>query len=471
MSGAKIRLGTKLTYGIGGSAEGIQTTATTFFLLFYYTQVLGLSGALTGLALMIALFSDAITDPLVGTLSDHLRHRWGRRHPFMYASGLPLAASFVLLFSPPDGLAQIGLFTWLTTFAVLTRAAVTLFIVPHYALGAELTEDYRERNSVVAYRGFLNFIGASVIIVGAFAAFFTPTPEYDNGQLNPNAYFGFGLMCAALMVVAIYLAALGTHRLIPTLPQPHATQRFGVREFGQDLLQALANQSFRALFLSLALFVIGRSTADALMLHMGTYFWKLSSTDVQYLPLCALGGVPIGIPVWVLIGRYIDKRPMFILAVALFTVMSTAPPVAKISGLYPAAESPLYLGILVVTGLLSGIAGAGIVVAVGSMVADIADEHELSTDRRQEGIFFGALAFTLKAAGGLGSWMAGTTLALIDFPQTAEPAAVATGKINALGTIYGPGAALLAIISLWVITRYRIDAVRHAEIRTALEHR
>ena len=85
----KLGLTTKLWYGLGQGAEGIKNAAFTVLLFFFYSQVLGLSGVLTGTALFIALAFDAVTDPLTGSISDSLKHRWGRRHPFMYASGTP----------------------------------------------------------------------------------------------------------------------------------------------------------------------------------------------------------------------------------------------------------------------------------------------------------------------------------------------------------------------------------------------
>ena len=120
-------------YGLGQLAEGLKNEGYTVFLLFYYTSVVGLSGALTGQAILIALLFDAVTDPLIGSVSDRLRTRWGRRHPLMFASALPLPVFFFLTFAPPAGLSELGLFAWLATFAVLTRAAMTLFHVPHLA--------------------------------------------------------------------------------------------------------------------------------------------------------------------------------------------------------------------------------------------------------------------------------------------------------------------------------------------------
>jgi GPH family glycoside/pentoside/hexuronide:cation symporter len=135
----------RIAFGIGQLPEGIKSAAFGFFLLFYYNQVLGLSGTLSGIAIFLALIVDAISDPMVGALSDSTRSRWGRRHPYMYAAAIPFAASFYFLFAPPAGLTEMGLFWWLTIFSIATRTFMTFYSVPHMSLGAELTSDYDER--------------------------------------------------------------------------------------------------------------------------------------------------------------------------------------------------------------------------------------------------------------------------------------------------------------------------------------
>ena len=151
MADRKIAFSTKLNFGVGQVAEGLKNSAFGILVLFYYNQVLGVPGTLCGLALGIALIFDAVTDPLAGSLSDNWKSRLGRRHPFMYASAIPLALAFFGLFSPPE-LGSFGLFLWLLVFSILTRAAMTLYHVPHIALGAELTENFEERTTIVAYR-------------------------------------------------------------------------------------------------------------------------------------------------------------------------------------------------------------------------------------------------------------------------------------------------------------------------------
>jgi len=131
----KLSLPVMGAFGIGQVAEGVKGVAFSTFLLFYYQQVLGVSGTLTGLALAIALVFDAVTDPIAGSVSDKIRTRWGRRHPFILISAVPLGLAFLGLFNPPDGLSEIALFVWLVCFATLVRGALTFYHVPHLALG------------------------------------------------------------------------------------------------------------------------------------------------------------------------------------------------------------------------------------------------------------------------------------------------------------------------------------------------
>ena len=112
-----MRTALKLGYGIGQTSSGVKNAVFSIFLFFYFNQVLGLSGSLAGMASLLALIVDAITDPMVGQLSDRCKSRWGRRHPFMLAGAIPFGFFFYLLFVPPAGLDQYGLFAWMLGFA------------------------------------------------------------------------------------------------------------------------------------------------------------------------------------------------------------------------------------------------------------------------------------------------------------------------------------------------------------------
>ena len=96
----KLPFGTKVYWGFGQIGEGVKNAAFNSYLLFYYNQILGVSATLTALALAIAVFFDAISDPIAGSVSDKFQSRWGRRHPFMFASAAPLGITLFLLFYP-----------------------------------------------------------------------------------------------------------------------------------------------------------------------------------------------------------------------------------------------------------------------------------------------------------------------------------------------------------------------------------
>jgi len=469
VSAPKLSLTTKTAYGVGQVAEGVKNAAFNIFLFFYFNQVLGLSGSLAGLALLLALVVDAFTDPLTGSISDSFHHRWGRRHPFMYISALPMAIAFALVFSPPATLGQIGLFVWLTVFGILVRFAMTLFFVPHMALGAELSQDYQERTTIVAFRTAFGLSGAVLLVAVAWSVFFTPSASYPNGQLNPGAYPAFGAFFSAVIVATILLSAGGTHSRIAYLPPaPRNPEPFGWTRLRREFTETLANRSFRALFIGVVVLFVTRGVQEALGLHMATYFWQLSTGQIQTMQLAsALGFLP-GIPFWTLVSRRLDKKPTFLISVTLFSILTLLPPLAFLTGHFPAEETPAYFGTLVGVAIGAAFAAAGGLVTSGSMMADIADEHELKTGKRQEGIFFGALTLAGKSASGLGHGVAGLAIDLIAFPHKAVPGEVASEKLAALGILYGPGIAFLAVIAVAFMAGYALNNERHAAIMARL---
>jgi GPH family glycoside/pentoside/hexuronide:cation symporter len=149
-----ISFNSRLLYSSGIISHGLKEAAMGVFVLFYYKQVLGLSGTLTGLAIAISIIWDGISDPMIGAWSDLLRSRIGRRHPLMIAAVIPMAAGFIMLYGPPDNVLndQMQLFTWLLISILLVRTALTFFMVPYLALGAEIIDDYHERSQLAGMR-------------------------------------------------------------------------------------------------------------------------------------------------------------------------------------------------------------------------------------------------------------------------------------------------------------------------------
>jgi Na+/melibiose symporter-like transporter len=463
---------TKFSYGIGQLAEGLKNSALSTFVLFYYNQVLGLSGTLAGTAIFIAFIFDAVTDPLAGSISDNWRSRWGRRHPFMYASAIPLGIAFFLLFSPPDGLSEWSLFLWLTVTVVLTRAAMTLYHVPHIALGAELSDDYDERTQIVSYRYFLGFAGYLVAYYLGFGVFFSDSVEFPRGQFNVDAYAPYALVLAFTMAATVLWSAWGTHNRIPYLPVAQADAqaikltiaKVFTRMFG-EIMGALRNRSFAWLFAGTMIIFVMVGVDGALNLYLFEFFWELSSAQKLNVLLVYPVGIMAGTfiaPVW---HRHFNKRSGVVFGGVYWALCQIVPILLRFIGAFPEnGTEPLVITLMAVK-LTQGIAAAQFLVSFNSMVADIADEHELATGKRQEGIFFAAVSFANKTTVGLGSLIGGVGLDLIDWPTQVQHAAdIPAEKLGQLGLLYGPLLAGFAVVSVLCVLQNKSTREGHQQV-------
>lgn len=470
-----LRLYTRLFFGVGQVAEGLKNFSISYFALFYYNHVLGLSGSLTGLALAIALVVDAITDPMMGSVSDNFRSRWGRRHPFMVGGALPLALAFFALFAPPAGMSDGENFAWLLTFTILTRLMMTVYHVPHIALGAELSANYEERTRLVATRQICGYLGVFVIAGVGLGYFFA---DERGGRLNADAYVPFAGVMSTLMVVTILLSAWFTRDQIPFLPISRPTEG-GRSPSGARMLSetasALSNRSFRPLFVGVLLIFVLVGTEGALSLYIYEYFWELDSNDMMVLLIAYPSGLIAGAALTSRLHRLWDKGPTMIFGTVGWSVFQLLPVFLRLLGWFPENGTTALIASLAGIRLVQGIVVQQSLSSFSSMMGDITDEHQLETGRRQEGVFFGVVAFSGKAASGAGSLIAGIALDLIHWPAglagQGDAAVVPAETIRNLGIVYGPAVAVFAILAPLAYRGYGLNRERHQAILAELAAR
>lgn len=467
----RVPLSIKLLYGIGSVAEGTKTAAFNVFLLFYYNQVLGVPGTLSGAAIFLALCVDAITDPLVGSISDGLHSRWGRRHPFMYFAALPMAVCFVLLFNPPVGLGPVGLFVWLASFAVGVRVFMTFYAIPSDSMVPEITTDYDERTSMVSFRYLLGWMGGLMTAQLGYLYFFAPSPSFADGRFDPQAYGRFACAGAVMIFAAILTCALGTHRLIPTLRAPSERTHASWARLRGEVRSVLRNHSYRMLVLGALCSAVAAGFNDVIGLYMNTYFWGFSTAQIAVLVYAlAIAVILAFVLARPLTARFEKRRAALGLAMA-GVVIGPLPVSLRFIGLMPENGDPWLLTIMFVHALCMVTITVTIGITVASMIADIVDEHELDTGKRQEGMFVAAIAFVGKSTSGLGGFFAGVGLDAIDFPRGAAPGAVPAHKLFELGLVVAPILLVLYLLSLICLSRYRITRQQHLSTLAALARR
>jgi len=431
----------KSVYGSGALLDGMANGALGF-LFFYMTAVRGLSGALAGLSMVIALIIDSVADPLIGSLSDGTTSRFGRRHPWMLLSALPLGLSVGLLFSAPASLDQAALFVWLTLSAIAVRISLSLFTIPHAALAAELSDGYVERSNVVAYR--IAFGALAGVLAPALALIvFMPTTA---DLLHAGGYMPFAWSCAVVGFVSGVVCTIGTRGTLARLHVAEKKTDHPLLAFLRELGDILRHRHFVILFAGSLIYFASQGVAGQLGLHNAKFFWKFSNQTLQFLTTVGAVGSIAGFPVSAWLQRHFDKHILLVWTLVITCLASAVTPLLRLADILPAAGPGLLVPITVLR-FLDGAAQVLIGITYYSMTADTADEHEYLFGARREGLFFAGLAFSSKAATAIGSFIAGQALDLIHFPGAIAAQGPALHipyrTIVELALIAGPGSALM----------------------------
>lgn len=472
---AQISFGAKLAYGIGSVPYAAKDAAFANFVLFYYTQVLGLSGSLTGLAIFLSVLWDAISDPMVGAWSDRLKTRWGRRHPAMLIGAVPLATSFVMIFSPPDFVlnTQGALFGWLLLCVLMMRTFLTVFYIPHKAMGAEISDDYLERSSIVNFRTNLAWIFGVTLPAVALFVLFGDVGETDGRLVSAN-YQWYGWASFSLVIFASVICIIGSWKFIPRLisiAQRNVEESPGLIGMVRDTVATLKNANFRRIFIleiavGGALGVIG-----ALQMITWTYFWELSSGDIALLLLASLVAVACVFPSMSWLGKHWEKQTLLRFAVMglFFNSLWFIP--GRLLGVLPENGTTLLFTFIFINAALT--TGLTIIrtVSLYSILADIADEHELATGRRQEGVFFAASTFALKFVMGFGYMIGGPLLDFVGLQGGVAPGEASESALFGIGMVVGPMVSVILLVPWWMATRIDVSKDKLREVQAALQER
>jgi GPH family glycoside/pentoside/hexuronide:cation symporter len=424
----------RLAYSLGNVGETLLSRSFELFVLFYYTQVLGLSGTLAGIAILLAMIADAVTDPLVGALSDGLKSRWGRRHTLMFLSALPSALFFVALFYPPAGLPAAGLVAWLAFTAIGLRVSVTFFHIPWSTQIAELSDDPRERVTLAVLRNIFAAVASFVLIAVAFDLFFVSTEEYPRGQENPANYASFALSIGAALLLVILLSAAGTYRRIraregSVAPGP----RFRLSALWpawQEMIFRFKN--FRCLFLGSLFILTAFSMYNSMALYLGSYFWDLSGDQIKTWQFAVI----LGAAVTLIIGKpVVDRLPhplLFAGGIGFSVVLFALPILLRLSGMV-AVGSDVVMPLLQVSNGLAGVS-LGVVMIVSAVIAsETSDDYQSRTGVNATALLFGFVFLAMKTASGFGKLLAGLIIDVIALPTAENADLITASQLDGLG--------------------------------------
>ncbi|MCH8256544.1 MAG: MFS transporter [Proteobacteria bacterium] len=444
-------------YGFGSIAYGVKDNGFSYFLLFYYNQVLGLPGVYAGTAILIAMVFDAVSDPLVGVWSDNTHSRWGRRHPFMYASALPVAFVYFFLWNPPE-LSDFYLFIYLTVAAILIRFFITLYEIPSTSMVAELTDDYDERTRLLSFRYMMGWYGGLTMALLMWGVFMVM-----HGEKSETTYRLYGAVGAVAMLVSILGSSIGLHKYIPYLKAPPERDSYAIGSILRDIKVTVSNRNFGALFFAGLFAAIAGGVSTNFNAYINLHFWEFTPEQVRWIIVGLFGSAALAAVLAPRITQRFDKKRSAMGIYAVGIVFGAMPVLLRLAGLFPDNDSPYLYPIMVCHAMLDVTLIVMFGIVQSSMLADIVEHSEITTGRREEGLFFAARTFASKATSGVGAFLAGVALDLINFPTDAAPGEVPPEVIWDLGFIYGPSLIIFYVLALGSISLYQITRAGHNE--------
>jgi len=453
----KVSLGKKILYGSGSFADMTFQWTLIAFALPIFNQELGFSPIIIGLVLGITRIWDGVTDPIMGSISDNARTRWGRRRPFIGAGAILSSIFFIIIWMVPTGISDWQFFAYFLVTSLLFYTSFTIFSVPLYALGYEMSSDYHERTKMMGVRIFANSFNG--VILFPWFLWFMKRPIWGGDTTLGIRMVGLGI--GLLMLV---------FALIPALTLREKKRKYVEKQEHVSILKSLkfTFSSKPYLYLIIAFFAIlfSYNTIATAYSYPLRYFVCGGNEDLFSLWFGRIEGfhhVATLLALWPInvLSKKFGKRnialmgPIFMILGALSNLVCYVPNMPWL--------------IFIPRGL-SAIGLSCIFVLIPSMIADVVDHDELKTGTRREGMFGAVHFWVIKIALALGLVATGILVEATGFKVELginQPVGTIKNIILLLAILPAIGAAF----ALYLIPRYSLTEKKMYEIREVLEKR
>lgn len=447
----KLRLPTKVAYGLGDVGPGMTSNLVAFFSLFFLVEVAGLSQVAAGVVSLVGRVWDGVNDPVIGAMSDRTQTRWGRRYPWMVLTVVPFGLSFMLMWVVPGFENPTARFLYFCAAYILFQTFFTTTNLPYSTLTAELTQDYDDRTELTTFRLAFSVAGAVlVLILGlGFSELF---PEQFRLQ-----YALVAGICAVVAIATLLICVWGTYGRSQEQAALLRSQGRSLREgthmpFLQQVKIVLSTRPF--------LFVVGiylcswmalQITAAVIPFYVSAWM-ELPQTQAYVAALLVQG---TAIPLMFVcngISRKVGKRSLYFIGIGSWLIVQ--------AGLFFLQPGQVGLMYALCVGASFGVATTYVV--PWSMLPDVIELDEMNTGERREGLFYSFMTLLQKLGLGIG-------VALVSFAlEAAGYEAGATSQpdtaLLAVRLAIGPLPTVLLIIGLGLAYFYPITREIHAAI-------
>ncbi len=408
----KINAFSKLNYGIGNTGYSVISQTMNNFVMYFGSAALGMPGTLVSIAIALSTLWDAITDPIVGDLSDKQKSKkFGKRHGYMIVGCVGMIIFNIALWSVPVGLPVAIKFIWLLLAMVLLETFNTIFITPYTALGTELSNDYNERTSIQSYKTVFFLIG--MVIPTLLASLFMT--DSTGGYENAGSYVSMAICTSVICLICGFASILGTKKYIPMLnkraekEKPRPAERLVFSQF----FAVFKKQNFRAVIIGYASSLISAAFLTGVGLHVFTYTFHMGAMQKTILLGVLIVSAIISQPFWYQLSKKIGKVKSLI--IALF-VSLTGVLAVLIWFIFRHSIGNVTMFWLLISSILFSGFGTGALYSLPiSMYADLIGQERKREGVDKSGTYNAFLTFAYKISNAIALVVIGVVLDLIGF--------------------------------------------------------
>lgn len=448
----RVSWSTVFSFGAPGLGAGYMYLMLALYVMKFATDVLLIAPAIMGLIFSASRIWDAISDPIVGYLSDRTQVRFGRRRSWILGSTLPIGAAFIMVFAPPQDLSGMGLVIWMAVAIIGFYSAMTVFFVPHLSLGAELSDNYHERSRLFGVRhGFYTF--GSILSLISF--YLLIAAEQEGREAVRDLAFDLALLVSAAMVILI----LGSVKFLKERPDYQGRVNENPYHAFRDVWR---NPHARLLIIVTFIEHVGSAAIGALTLYVAQYVVG-AAIWAPVMILCYMLPSSLSVPMWIPLSRRFGKVRLW-----MFSMVLTGVSFGAMFAL-PFLEGTTFKIIYIcVAAFFAGLAAGCGGTLSPSIQGDVIDYDEMITGERKEGSYFAAWNFVYKGATGVMLLLTGFVLQLSGFVPNEEQ--TMTVQVSMV-TLYGMFPLVCYAIGAFMFRKFKLDEAEHAKIRETLDAR
>jgi GPH family glycoside/pentoside/hexuronide:cation symporter len=426
----KLSIKEKVGYSLGDTASHFVWDMVGFWLLFFYTDIYGISAAAAGTIMMIARFWDMAIDPIIGVVSDRTNTRWGKFRPYILFGAIPYAVLAILTFTTPD-FGEVGKIIYAGATYVLLMTAYAFINLPYSALGAVMSADTYERAGLNTYRFIAGFIGQFVVTGLALTL-----ANYFGGGDKAQGFQYTVFLFAGLSLVFFFITFKTTKERVA----PPKEQKNSLKE---DVANLFKNKAWIILaIVGIVSFIMFAMQNAAIAYYFKYYLGR--EDNVQWFNVIGTVALIVALPLSKPLAKRFGNKNVFIgssLISGLFFILIYLPGITDLTTIY-------------VFNIIAKMAYAPAVPLLWTMIADSADYGEWKSGRRSTGLYFSAAVFAQKAGWGIGAAIAGWILTISQFIPNVEQTETAITGIKLLVSVI-PGILYMSCAIFMIF--YKID--------------